>query len=249
MQHHSYNKSFHKNAFTLAEVLVTLGIIGVVAAMTMPTLMNSTNHKELEAGLKKAYSALSQAAIFVKEDLGIGLKQRYATYDGTSYPHAEEIANAFYAQLKVAGTCKYKTGSVRNYSKTTNSPYVDLGTPYPTKAVADGMCLDVRVNGGNINISVDVNGTKRPNVLGQDIFFFLIDGNDNLQPKATSRTYTDEELEQMYPNGTLQNYSSQAGNPCSLKSKQAGNGLGCAYYALIDKNPDDSNLGYWVSLK
>ena len=32
------------SAFTLAEVLITLGIIGVVAAMTMPTLINSTNH-------------------------------------------------------------------------------------------------------------------------------------------------------------------------------------------------------------
>lgn len=36
--------------FTLAEVLITLGIIGVVAAMTMPTLINNTKNKELETG-------------------------------------------------------------------------------------------------------------------------------------------------------------------------------------------------------
>lgn len=40
-------------AFTIAEVLVTLGIIGVVAAMTLPSLINNSYRKELEAGLKK----------------------------------------------------------------------------------------------------------------------------------------------------------------------------------------------------
>ena len=49
------------NAFTLAEVLITLGIIGVVAAMTMPTLMNSTQGAQYKAAYKKALSALSQA--------------------------------------------------------------------------------------------------------------------------------------------------------------------------------------------
>ena len=47
--------------FTLAEVLITLGIIGVVAAMTMPTLMNSTQGAQYKAAYKKALSALSQA--------------------------------------------------------------------------------------------------------------------------------------------------------------------------------------------
>ena len=48
------------NAFTLAEVLITLGIIGVVAAMTMPTLINQTNGAQYRAAYKKALSAISQ---------------------------------------------------------------------------------------------------------------------------------------------------------------------------------------------
>ena len=48
------------NGFTLAEVLITLGIIGVVAAMTMPTLMNSTQGAQYKAAYKKALSAISQ---------------------------------------------------------------------------------------------------------------------------------------------------------------------------------------------
>ena len=47
--------------FTLAEVLITLGIIGVVAAMTMPTLINSTQGAQYKAAYKKALSAISQA--------------------------------------------------------------------------------------------------------------------------------------------------------------------------------------------
>ena len=49
-----------KNAFTLAEVLITLGIIGVVAAMTMPTLINQTNGAQYKAAYKKALSAIAQ---------------------------------------------------------------------------------------------------------------------------------------------------------------------------------------------
>jgi prepilin-type N-terminal cleavage/methylation domain-containing protein len=47
--------------FTLAEVLITLGIIGVVAAMTMPTLINSTNGAQFKVAYKKALSVLNQA--------------------------------------------------------------------------------------------------------------------------------------------------------------------------------------------
>ena len=47
--------------FTLAEVLITLGIIGVVAAMTIPTLMSNTNSSEMKTAFKKILSAMNQA--------------------------------------------------------------------------------------------------------------------------------------------------------------------------------------------
>ena len=50
-----------KKGFTLAEVLITLVIIGVVASMTIPTLMNSTHGTEYKTGFKKAMSTLNQA--------------------------------------------------------------------------------------------------------------------------------------------------------------------------------------------
>ena len=57
-------------AFTLAEVLITLGIIGIVAAMTMPVLIANHRQKELEAGLKKAYSIAQQALLRMSVDRG-----------------------------------------------------------------------------------------------------------------------------------------------------------------------------------
>ena len=50
-----------KSGFTLAEVLITLGIIGVVAAMTIPTLMMNYQKQVWESKLKKAYSVATNA--------------------------------------------------------------------------------------------------------------------------------------------------------------------------------------------
>lgn len=50
-----------KQGFTLAEVLITLVIIGVIASMTLPSLLGGTNKQEIKTGLQKAMSTLSQA--------------------------------------------------------------------------------------------------------------------------------------------------------------------------------------------
>ena len=58
-------------AFTLAEVLITLGIIGVVAAITMPSLITNIQNKGYVEKLKKSYSLISQTTNLVSEDMGI----------------------------------------------------------------------------------------------------------------------------------------------------------------------------------
>ena len=57
-------------AFTLAEVLITLGIIGVVAAMTMPSLMQNYKRQQATARIKKFVSVINQALISAENDLG-----------------------------------------------------------------------------------------------------------------------------------------------------------------------------------
>ena len=77
-----------RQAFTLAEVLITLGIIGVVAAMTIPTLMNRTNDKELVSGTLKMGTMLSNALKNMEAIEGTGVnklefaefKEKYKEY-------------------------------------------------------------------------------------------------------------------------------------------------------------------------
>lgn len=57
-------------AFTLAEVLITLGILGVVSAMTMPVLIQKHNRRVVETRLKKFYSSINQAILMAENDFG-----------------------------------------------------------------------------------------------------------------------------------------------------------------------------------
>lgn len=47
--------------FTLAEVLITLSIIGIVASLTLPGLIQNNRNKELKTGLNRGYSLINQA--------------------------------------------------------------------------------------------------------------------------------------------------------------------------------------------
>ena len=245
-------------AFTLAEVLITLGIIGVVAALTIPSIINKIKHKELETGFQKAYSTFSQGVINMKREDGEGLAKYYAYYnpDTQTNPNADEFFKRFYqySGVKVIGKCNYKNITIKNYTKNAeaksycihNSNKVDGSCSYVDLAeeLSNGMCSALTITASTIFIIVDTNGMKGPNLLGHDIFFFKVDKNDNLIPIKMAKLYTDEELE----DESMPTWSYVAGDPCSIKSKQAGNGTGCSYYALINQNPDDASKGYWESL-
>ena len=58
----------NNKAFTLAEVLITIGIIGVVAAMTIPTLLANYKAKKMRTQLLRANSIIQQAAMHAKAD-------------------------------------------------------------------------------------------------------------------------------------------------------------------------------------
>ncbi len=84
------------NGFTLAEVLITLGIIGVVAAMTLPTLIADYRDKELETRAKKSFSVISQAIEKWQADLGtIGDNTALFDENKTSYDNALAFSKYF----------------------------------------------------------------------------------------------------------------------------------------------------------
>ena len=161
-------KSF-KNGFTLAEVLITLGIIGVVAAMTMPTLMNSTNGAQYKTAYKKALSVLSQAVVLnvALDDYDMSQTVAETANDSASLYNmfnnrmnvVKTEGNAYSASN--ADTVKFGKNS-GNYTLYFND---GITFTFPTTAAE---CTE-----GNANIGIgdtkkcygviDVNGEKNPN--------------------------------------------------------------------------------------
>ena len=64
-----------KLGFTMAEVLITLGIIGIVAAMTIPQVINGYKEREYIAKLKKFYTIINQTMMMAVEDMKNKLKK------------------------------------------------------------------------------------------------------------------------------------------------------------------------------
>ena len=64
------NKLHKKKGFTLAEVLITIAIVGVVAAMTLPNLIQNYQKKVISTKLKKFQAMMSQAILMAEQDFG-----------------------------------------------------------------------------------------------------------------------------------------------------------------------------------
>ena len=250
-----------KAAFTLAEVLITLGIIGVVAALTIPTLINNYQKKVLKTQFMKKYAEISQSVLLAKSETNGNFKSYCIQYDGNSYYNTEECKAMFDKYFKVVDRCKYK-GDVLTYNKKL-AAHVDIGAlAKPTKLLSDGSCYDIKINSRQLGFVFDMNGPdKGPNALGHDIFSFHVDENDYLQPVKQTATYTEDEIiadmedcEEKYggtPGNSLAACLSalrQKGYPCNKASTQQGNGLGCSWFALHDVCPDDETKGYWECL-
>jgi type II secretory pathway pseudopilin PulG len=103
-------------AFTLAEVLITLGIIGVVAAMTIPTLISNITCARYKAKFKKAISVLNQA---VRQNLAT-YDYDFATMDGSE----NTFRNIFVKNMKVG---KYGNGQYQTGANTYNTKVYDIG--------------------------------------------------------------------------------------------------------------------------
>lgn len=155
-----------KSGFTLAEVLITLGIIGVVAAMTIPTLMNQTGQAEFKTGFKKAISVLNQAIT-----MNVALDSTdFSNLIGSTTDTGSVFA-MFNSRMNIARTA---TGAVTDMGATADT------TTYPFNNAnnyalffTDGMAITfpsaatacTTAGQANCRIVVDVNGAKKPNRL------------------------------------------------------------------------------------
>ena len=116
-----------RSGFTLAEVLITLGIIGVVAAMTIPNLIANTNGAKFRSQFKKSVSTLNQAGLMSQAQYDFdyaGTSQACAEdqADGAS-EHPEEVMT-FCSILNGTLTGQTYMGAVTNITRNSNGSTV-----------------------------------------------------------------------------------------------------------------------------
>lgn len=152
-------------AFTLAEVLIVLGIIGIIASLTIPSLMNSVADMQYKTAYKKAYSAASQAWLSV-----YGTNEATVCtdwYDGECNKNNFKI---FKSKFKIAKDCGNDTASCwdMNGEKSWdgNFPTTDALSFIDSSGMAWSKLYNTETS--DPSLLVDTNGFKGPNQYGKD---------------------------------------------------------------------------------
>lgn len=190
-------------AFTLAEVLITLLIIGIVASLVIPALINDTQKAEYVTKLKKESAVLQQAFKLLAMDAGGTILNNPNFNCSGSSCKTTASANAmndFATKLNVVKNCGndygcWYTTSRKYLGSGEGSPNLDFswGTNYGKAVLSDGTIMLIDIYNNNCGdstgatpvgsplyksicgvISIDVNGVKGPNQMGRDYFEFWI---------------------------------------------------------------------------
>lgn len=162
-----------KKGFTLAEVLITLGIIGIVAALTFPALMQTYKKKEVETRLKRFYSMINQAIKLSEVENGEALywKKEDSIYNDGNFDYEANGNSVKTFFLKYIGPYMKYTKIV-DAVNTTDGNGNPSGT-YMSVYLVDGSKFEMH-NGNCIDFIYDVNDDKGPNEFGRDRFNFTM---------------------------------------------------------------------------
>ncbi len=199
---------FH-TAFTLAEVLITLGVIGIVAAMTIPTLIKDYKRVVTITKLKKTYSVLQQAIQkTVADNLGYSyvdfedgnnesMKNWYNYYlkpnlriqkdcldDTPGCWHKEGVTKQLNGQTAIWDEGTKGIGGNIIVFQTLDNVYVNMDGA-SAQDIEDN--FGVEMDKAGLVMHVDVNGDSGPNVIGRDIFVFVFN-NRNLLPAGSDKS-------------------------------------------------------------
>lgn len=220
-----------KIAFTLAEVLITLGIIGVVAAMTIPSLIQSYKEKATVTAVKQSYSIFAQALKMVtidNPDLS-ALTDSSLSAKENSQIMFKEISK----HIKKVKSCDVDKKCMGNtYYLNLNNEKVSNWDTYNnlvTGVLANGtsfwiLSLPASISGEETyagQIGIDINGNKRPNKFGVDFFWFTFNKNGELfagRGEGTGGIYGNCEL--------------------SPSNSNWSNGYGCSEWIITHGNMD-----------
>jgi len=237
-----------KFGFTLAEVLITLGIIGVVAAITIPNLISNYQKKAWTAQLKKSYATLNQGFRRMLAEEGASALSQTETFQ--SIGGGEDRGgnkNCRYDDVIDSENCKDFYYNLGKYFKITDIKKTDgfywsslnkdlhLYLPNPSKkttmiTLIDGTTIwlfNFETN-GYVHMYFDVNGVKKPNIVGRDIFRFIVLDNGIVYPYG-SKILADDYYAKIYGEDADNYYwktSSNADQNCENDGQS--HGYGCA---------------------
>lgn len=226
-----------EKGFTLAEVLITLGIIGIIAAMTLPAIIANKKRSELKSQLLAGYSLLQQALQRMNADYGYPVipseyksrkfKPEYIKYFESPVDcewggvHSTKASTLCGKGASVTGEDGSKSELIEGIYMTYNKAS-DKISSVPLDdgqfALKNGMLIMIE-NITSLFITIDVNGiNKKPNVWGEDLFTFQLMENGKLLPMGADGTsYSEDKF-------------------CSKTSTNTLNGIACTQKALTDKS-------------
>ena len=255
-------------AFTLAEVLITIGIIGVVAAMTLPSLINETRNKQHVVAFKKLYSNFSNAINLYKINEGCDGIDVATCIESMGY--GDNNCDAF---TEVAQNMKYvamanggaSTGSwvpeksLNYYGDEVSNGYgminkTGVGCFY---ALSDGMVLNVDVDPNAFKVVVDTNGKKGPNRMGKDVHAFTV-GCGDMSAELISKCIDTQKdvfpfISGTFPEGvkkglcTLESYLDGGCSDANMYPDEGDGASPSMYILTMDKLPDYREIAGKVS--
>lgn len=167
------NKKF---AFTLTEVMITVGIIGVISALTVPTLMSNYQRKALAVQIRKTANNIASAADLLMTEES---KNKFSATSGY------KDLDAFITQkFKVLKTCESDDATEcfasENYQSIDNSKTFAFTCAGKSYVLADSSAVCLTIDDTykpSVTVTTDVNGSEGPNIAGRDLFMFTINAN------------------------------------------------------------------------
>lgn len=176
--------------FTLAEVLVTLGIIGVISAMTIPTLMQNHQRKTYVTQLHKVYNQLNQALLQYQTDKNaVNLSEAGLISSG--------LSNFFKTYFNVVQDCGSDgTPCFADSYRKLSGVKSDFLCLSDCVVLADGTAIGLASSNKDniIQLSVDINGAQGPNIFGRDAFaLFIYQNNGVIDDLVTTTNDADVE--------------------------------------------------------
>lgn len=187
-------------AFTLAEVLIVLGILGIIAEVTIPSVIQSIQNTELKMAWRKNYSTISQVYQQIISENNYKFSGLCSDTDFNCF------RDLFKAKLRYNTSCDSNDSQGKCWHND-NEFYTSLGAPrswYPAYSgliLANGalvsfnffskdcdVVFDLTAGTSCGTIYVDVNGFAKPNRVGRDLFYIFVT-NNKIAPSG-SANYT-----------------------------------------------------------